>query len=235
VESALKLFGASGGLAGEVITAFKGDKFVHIGNGQHICMYAFFGLASFLEILQFYKFYLPSGIVYICYALSFLVEAILFYWHLHGQQPLEFQVHTLLLYVVMATFVSVLFEMKYRRHVLTALCRIFFILLQGIWFWQVAFILYPPAGWEKWDWKSHEQMMLATIIFCANVFVTVIIVMLCWFAVACRYGLVRHDIVESKNGYAPAPQADTSFMHQIKARNGDFSFKSDDEEALISE
>jgi len=235
MESALKLFGATGALAIEGITGFKAGKFVHIGNGQHICMYTFFGFTAFMEILQFYKFHLPHGIEYVCYALAFFVEGLLFYWHLHVQQPLEVQVHTLLLYVIMATAICVLLEMKYRRHVLPALCRTFLMLLQGVWFWQASFILYPPTGWEQWDWKSHEQMMIVTIIFCANVFASLMVVMICWFVVACRYSLIRHEITEMKNGYSPAPQTDTSFMHQINGRNEKLDFKSEDEEALISE
>ena len=40
-------------------------------------------------------------------------------------------------------------------------------LLQGLWFCQVAFILYPPWG-EKWDENDHQQLMLVTLTFIWN-------------------------------------------------------------------
>lgn len=68
------------------------------------------------------------------------------------------QVHMFLFYVTMACVVSTLMEMFQPTNVMPALCRIYFTLLQGTWFFQVGYILYPPSG-LKWDEDDHTQVI----------------------------------------------------------------------------
>ena len=51
-----------------------------------------------------------------------------------------------------------------RRSVLAALTRSYFVLIQGTWFCQIGFILYPPVG-EKWNQEDHGQMMIVAILY----------------------------------------------------------------------
>jgi len=67
-----------------------------------------------------------------------------------------------LFYVIVACLISTLAEMYQPNNVMPALCRVFFTLLQGTWFFQVGFILYPPVG-EKWDVEDHTQVSVYTI------------------------------------------------------------------------
>lgn len=46
-----------------------------------------------------------------------------------------------------------------------ALGRTYFTFLQGTWFCQVGFILYPPRWMFHWDKDDHEQMMIVTVIY----------------------------------------------------------------------
>ena len=65
-----------------------------------------------------------------------------------------------MLYVVLASAVAAAAEGIWRQNVLPALGRAFFVLLQGTWFFQISFILYPPQGWpgHHWDLKSYRQV-----------------------------------------------------------------------------
>lgn len=67
------------------------------------------------------------------------------------------QVHMYLFYLTVACVVSILAEMFQPKNVMPALCRIFFTFLQGTWFYQIGFILYPPSG-DKWDEEDHTQV-----------------------------------------------------------------------------
>ena len=57
-------------------------------------------------------------------------------------------------------------ELIFRKQVLTSLGRAYFTILQGTWFWQVAFILYNPSTDHKeWNHSDHHDIMLTTCIY----------------------------------------------------------------------
>ena len=62
-----------------------------------------------------------------------------------------------LFYTITACILSTILEMRYPKQVLAALGRVGFTMLQGSWFYQVGFILYPPWG-PKWDQEDHSQV-----------------------------------------------------------------------------
>ena len=65
----------------------------------------------------------------------------------------------------MACAICVALEARYRNHAVPALGRAFFTFMQGTWFYQIGFILYPPSGVPEWDQEDHDQMMIVTAIF----------------------------------------------------------------------
>ena len=44
-------------------------------------------------------------------------------------------------------------------------CRHYLILLQGTWFYQIGFILYPLDGMGKWALDDTENIMATTLIY----------------------------------------------------------------------
>ncbi|CAG0921112.1 unnamed protein product [Notodromas monacha] len=79
------------GIIGEAYTGFRNGKFVVQGNGQHITMYFFFGMVALTEVLNFYRIPLPRDLDYATFLLALLIEAMLFYHHLHGRTMLDVQ------------------------------------------------------------------------------------------------------------------------------------------------
>ncbi len=63
---------------------------------------------------------------------------------------------------------------NYQRLRAIPMYSILIFIFQGTWFYQVAFVLYPPWGLSKWDEFDHRQMMLVTMIFAWHVGLTVI-------------------------------------------------------------
>ncbi|XP_068224263.1 transmembrane protein 45B-like isoform X1 [Palaemon carinicauda] len=156
------------GFLGELITGFEDGVFVHYGNAQHMTMYSFFGMSGAFDILVFRGLRAPPNLDYITLIIAFAIEALLFGYHLHGRTPLDIQVHMFMLYAIIFCAVATAIEMMYKRKVLPALMRVYFVMLQGTWFIQVGSILYMPLT-TPWDENSHTHMMLATVLFCCHI------------------------------------------------------------------
>ncbi|XP_037088076.1 transmembrane protein 45B-like [Pollicipes pollicipes] len=153
------------GIIGEIVTGWRDGRLVEMGNGQHATMYMCFALAAAAEAARRTGVGLVPGLEHAICAMAFVAEALLFAFHGHGTSDMEMLVHHLLLYVVLGSAAATLAELTCRRSVLPALARCFFTLLQGTWFIQVGFILFPPAGWHGWDVNSYRQQKLATAAF----------------------------------------------------------------------
>lgn len=154
------------GIVGELVTAFDHGEFEHLGNGQHMTMYFFFFLAGVCELLVHYKFMLPEGTEVAIGMLAYAMEGILFYFHLHGRTTMDKQVHMMLFISIMFGMLAIWIELKHQNYVLATLGRAYFTLLQGTWFYQVGFILYPPfPGMAGWDQEDHSQMMIITMMY----------------------------------------------------------------------
>jgi hypothetical protein len=148
------------GVIAEFVTAFKNGKFTHLGNVQHMVMYTAFGIwgVSFLMSRRSHDDsrqstsgprisrqlhrekpcqFLPEGVEYMTLMISLSVEAVLFFYHLHGRTPLDVHVHQLLILTVLVCLLSVCVESFKRDNVLFSAFRAFASLLQGTWFIQV--------------------------------------------------------------------------------------------------
>ncbi|KAL5010582.1 hypothetical protein ScPMuIL_012887 [Solemya velum] len=178
IEAFLKIVLVTLGLSLEIYTGTHGSQFVALGNAQHATMFFFFGLTGIFDMLVYFKMPLPPDMDYVMMVLALMVEGLLFNFHLHGRTELDIVIHTLLVYAVVANIVAVLLEIRYRHSVLAALSRTLVLFVQGTWFWQVGFILYPPGqNVEHWDEHDHDQMMLAVMMFAWHLGVDLLIML----------------------------------------------------------
>jgi hypothetical protein len=125
-------------------------------------------IGAIVEILLHHRFDLPRQIDLVFGILAFTVEGFLFAFHLHSRAPLDIHLHVLLVYAILGCVISCCLEFYKPEQILFTYARILFTMLQGTWFWQAGFILYPPTDDElfRWDRCSHEQVMTATMSFC---------------------------------------------------------------------
>lgn len=165
VEAILIVLACSIGIAGEVVTGFENGKWAHWGNAQHISMFMFFGFTGILNTLYFYKVNIPPNLDYASAFIAFGMEGLLFANHLHGRSHMDVMLHTYLLYAIYGCAACTALEAYFRESAALALGRTYFTFLQGTWFYQVGFILYPPPGMLSWDQEDHEQMMIVTVIY----------------------------------------------------------------------
>ena len=79
---------------GEIVTGWRGDRLVEMGNGQHATMYLMFALTSVAEAARFKGYELVPGLEYVIGVMAFLSEALLFAFHGNGTSEMEMLVST---------------------------------------------------------------------------------------------------------------------------------------------
>ncbi|XP_008568569.1 PREDICTED: transmembrane protein 45A isoform X2 [Galeopterus variegatus] len=143
---------------------------------QHFTMYFFFALLGVAEILSFTISSLPVSLPKLMLANALFVEAFIFYNHTHGREMLDIFVHQLLVLVIFLTGLVAFLEFLTWNNVLLELLRSSLILLQGIWFWQIGFVLYPPSGGPAWDLMDHDNILFLAMCFCWHYALTFVII-----------------------------------------------------------
>lgn len=86
----------------------------------------------------------PSVARQACLSLAFVVEGTLFAFHLEGQ-PLNVHAHLLLVLCIFAAAGTLLLEMQFPGNVLLGALRAQLVILQGVWFMQIARLLFEGA------------------------------------------------------------------------------------------
>ena len=209
------------GMLVELVAATLRNGHLGVNNTQHATMYFFFGLTSLCAIVapKVKVIAEPDSLTYICLFMAYTAEGLLFKFHLFGRSHIDQQLHTLLVYTIFASSVVTLAECKYRHNVLLPLARSFLTILQGTWFYQAAFVLYPPlsAPWHgseythepageggAMDHNVHNMMMLITCAYTWHAAVIFIVMLLTGVAIGKYYdkhgGLDQGSLQRSVRG-----------------------------------
>jgi hypothetical protein len=133
----------------------------HLQDWQHSAMYLAFMLSGCVDLLSHYT-NLPNAIGHAYLSVAFLIEGMLLAFHLKGYQ-LEVYVHLLLVLTVFATVAAMFAEMRFRNNILWATARPILVLQQGVWFIQVAHILFRDN--LAWDPDYHGSGMMAPVVY----------------------------------------------------------------------
>ncbi|XP_006815461.1 transmembrane protein 45B-like [Saccoglossus kowalevskii] len=144
-------------------------KFVHSVEWQHCTMYIFFGIAGAVFVIARTCVTGLKAFEHFFMALAFFIEGMLFYFHVHARSPLDISLHYMLVITVLLTALVTFTEIWKTDVQLLPFIRTGLTFTQGTWFWQVAFVLYPPNGGAHWDPDSHENLMFVTMAFCWHI------------------------------------------------------------------
>ncbi|XP_030647733.1 transmembrane protein 45A [Chanos chanos] len=153
-------------------------------NWQHATMYLFFCLAGITILIVHSTDSAPFGLDRFLLGIAFFNEGFLFLYHLHGRDMLDVHVHQLLLYATFGGALTCMLEVFHRGNILLELLRGTLSLLQGSWFWQIGFVLYPPSG-QLWDLKNHNNMMFITMCYCWHLAFALLTVAVVYSTVIC--------------------------------------------------
>ncbi|XP_042272996.1 transmembrane protein 45A [Thunnus albacares] len=163
---------------------FEEKHWEDLMNWQHATMYLFFGLAGTVSLVIHTTEAAPLALDRLMLAISFFNEGFLFLYHLHGRSMLDVHVHQLLLYAVFGEALVAFLEVFHRGNIILELLRCTLTLLQGSWFWQIGFVLYPPRG-PEWDMKDHNNMMFITMCYSWHLAFAMLVVSVLYCTVSC--------------------------------------------------
>ncbi|KAM9332132.1 transmembrane protein 45B [Pholidichthys leucotaenia] len=150
-------------------------SWVKLMNWQHSTMYLFFGISGIALIVSTRCKWVPAGLDRLSLSMALFVEGFLFYYHVHSREPLDAHIHSLLLVAVFGGSAIIVLEVFQRDNIIVELLGACFFLLQGSWFYQIGFVLYPLRG-PTWDLNSHDNIMFVTMCFCWHLAVAVLLV-----------------------------------------------------------
>ncbi|KAM9728337.1 transmembrane protein 45B [Menidia menidia] len=174
----------------------ENNSWVKLMNWQHSTMYLFFGISGIALVASNTFKLIPAGVDRLALSLALFVEGFLFYYHVHARPPLDAHVHSLLLVAVFGGSACVLLEVFQRNNIVLELLGACLFILQGSWFYQIGFVLYPLRG-PAWDLKLHDNIMFITMCFCWHMAVALLLVastsFTVWFIVR-RFSQKGRDI-----------------------------------------
>lgn len=192
IEAAIRtLFPVIGILAeqfvpdGPHLHLYAEQQWVKLMNWQHSTMYLFFAASGITDVLTCLVSHVPLGVDRLVMAVATFNEGFLFYHHVHNRPPLDQYIHSLLLCAVFAGAASLFLEVLLRDNIVLELFRTTLVLLQGTWFWQIGFVLFPPFGTPRWDQEDHGNLMFITMCFCWHYLAALCIVAINFSLVHC--------------------------------------------------
>ncbi|KAM4828089.1 transmembrane protein 45B-like isoform 2-T2 [Thomomys bottae] len=145
---------------------YQDDHWVKLMNWQHSTMYLFFGISGIVDMLTYLSTHImPLGVDRLVLSMSVLNEGFLFYYHVHNRPLLDQHIHSLLLLSAFGGSISIFLEVLHRDNIVLELLRASLTILQGSWFWQIGFVLFPPFGTVEWDQKDEHNIMFITMCF----------------------------------------------------------------------
>uniref|UniRef100_A0A8C5LWY0 Transmembrane protein 45B n=1 Tax=Leptobrachium leishanense TaxID=445787 RepID=A0A8C5LWY0_9ANUR len=162
---------------------YEEKQWSHLMNWQHSTMYLFYGISGIVDIITHTTKVVPVAIDRLMLSIAVFIEGFLFYYHVHGRAMLDVHIHLLLLVAVFAGALCVFLEVFHRGNIILELFRTSLCILQGSWFWQIGFVLYPPGGGPEWNQMDHNNMLFITMCYCWHYAFALLIV-------AINYGII---------------------------------------------
>ncbi|KAK9917098.1 hypothetical protein WJX75_000858 [Coccomyxa subellipsoidea] len=208
----------------------------NINEWQHSAMYAAFMLSGVVDLVVFYtpQGTLPVGTEQGFLGAAFVVEGLLFAFHLEGSD-LNWKAHLLLVMSIFAAAAVILAELQFPQSALLGILRAQLVMLQGIWFMQIAKLLFEEN--PTWDPRYHGSVMMVPVLYCTCIlciigatFGVFVLLRLWQYRVAKRpfraQGREPHDeeegtwVLEQKVKEAElAPRGSPSTIHAVHSRD----------------
>uniref|UniRef100_A0A673B2N0 Transmembrane protein 45a n=1 Tax=Sphaeramia orbicularis TaxID=375764 RepID=A0A673B2N0_9TELE len=193
IESSVILFFSFVGMLAEQFLAdgprlqlydFVEKHWEDLMNWQHATMYLFFGLAATVSLVIHTTEAAPLALDRLMMAIAFFNEGFLFLYHLHGRSMLDVHVASASALCCFRRSSCCFLEVFHRGNIILELLRCTLTLLQGSWFWQIGFVLYPPQG-PEWDLKDHNNVMFVTMCYSWHLAFAMLVVSVLYCTVSC--------------------------------------------------
>ncbi|CAD5114189.1 DgyrCDS3333 [Dimorphilus gyrociliatus] len=202
LESILKMsfciFGATVEFLDGFVSLDKDNNFKGLAKVQHVSIYTLFILHSIVDILTYYDRFksLPKNLGVATLSLAVFWYGVSFFFHanMKGKLPLEYIIHLLPVFNLIALSISLVLEMYVKASFILSCARIHFLMILGTWFIHTPFVLYDvhskfPASddnkyWARDDHRNVDFMIAMYGYHLALNFTIMLITYLlmdCWF------------------------------------------------------
>jgi hypothetical protein len=169
IESIVKIIVSSIDIIAKIHDGYESLPKPHVRAiwAMHIPMLLGFFLAGWVEILVHYKIIFPRRITQIMAALAFAMETLTMVFHTDERSILEAHIHRLLGMTMVCSTIVAIGECFMPNNFSFILARSYFMLTQGTWLFQSAFVLWPLAAnpYFTWDPNSNDSVLYATMCF----------------------------------------------------------------------
>ena len=132
-------------------------------NWHHAAMYAAFAFSGAVDWLTarwpLAAAHVPTGLSWAALTGAFLIEAVLFVFHLEMQSGLTAMLHVLLVCLVLCNAAAVAAAGLVPSSITASLLCAYFLLSQGVLFMWQARILYGPRKWDLADVGGNTMML----------------------------------------------------------------------------
>ncbi|NXE53268.1 TM45B protein, partial [Casuarius casuarius] len=175
LEGTVKAFFALAGILAEqfvptgphlLLYSPKTHSWTDLTHWHYTTMYLFFLLSGIVEVVSHSPLKLPVGLDRLSLSIALLIEGLLFCSHDYSDAALDHHLHSLLAIAIFAGALCALLEVFIRDHFILEFFRTSSFLLQGSWFWQIGFVLFPPWGGPGWDQTDRGNFTFLTMCFC---------------------------------------------------------------------
>lgn len=209
-----------------VYTPVKNGQFMGEGKLQHIIMYSVFLVSGVIDLLTLCV-RLPPRTSQLFLTLAFLAEGLLFYFHVGSEdRGLSTSVHQIITAITFACMFFSALRMLRAANLFVNSGLAFSIILQGSWFIQAGYLLFPPDRNKPWlaseqnadsHTFEHDAVMFVAVCLVSHIICLALFLLALWIAMQCcavRYGW------SSKKGHVlrplgPSAWADTEERERL--------------------
>ncbi|KAG8141496.1 hypothetical protein E2320_007112, partial [Naja naja] len=114
-------------------------------------------------------------------------RSLLFQYHVSLRPMLDQHIHTMLLMAIYPSVATCIIQVFVHENMILDFFSACLALLQGTWFWQIGFVLYPPWGGPEWDLNDHSNLMFITMCFCWHFALAILITAVNYTLVYCYF------------------------------------------------
>ncbi|XP_070808570.1 transmembrane protein 45B-like [Pituophis catenifer annectens] len=186
---------------------------VKLMNWQHSTMNLFFLISGAVDIVTYSSTLMPAGLDRFMLGIALFMEGRLpLQYHISQRPMLDQHVHSMLLIVIFPSVATCFLQVFVHDNMILDLFAVCLALLQGTWFWQIGFVLYPSWGGPEWDLNDHDNLMFITMCFCWHFALAIFITAVNYSLVYCylqnckkshRQITIGLGIRKEKNAHAP--------------------------------
>ncbi|XP_004636680.1 transmembrane protein 45A-like [Octodon degus] len=161
---------------GHHLPLYEENHWNKLKDWHHVTVYLFIGMIGVAHILCFTISSVPVSLIKLMVSTAFFVETFIFHNHTHSRVLLDIFMHQLVGLISFLNGLVAFIDFLIQDNVLLELLRSSFTLLQGSWFFQIAYVLFPPKGSPIWDLMDYENSRFLTVCFCWHFALTYIII-----------------------------------------------------------